>query len=140
MTNKEIIATLDKLAESIEALRAEVQNNSKTTTSKKSSKSSKKSSTVSSTPSQEVVSKKDPSDGHFHIKGLSIWLVYKNPEDEGAYMFNRISKGIKHSIKNHGAKWEGDYDNKIWKWTFKDQAHLDSFLKDQREQAWKKRG
>ena len=99
----------------------------------KSTKSTKKSVTKSEPKVQEVTKKSDP---HYIIKGNDLWILYKDPKESGSFQYNRVSKAIKLSAtKDFGARFTGDYNQKVWKWTFQKDSDRKAFQKAQKERA-----
>lgn len=83
------------------------------------------------TSEKKASEKKSTWKDHVAIDGLKIVVIYKDSSEDGSFQWNRVSKGIKFAIKNHGAKWTGDYDKQIFMWTFKSKKDLESFIKEQ---------
>lgn len=83
------------------------------------------------TSEKKTSEKKSTWKDHVAIDGLKIVVIYKDSSEDGSFQWNRVSKGIKFAIKNHGAKWTGDYDKQIFMWTFKSKKDLESFIKEQ---------
>lgn len=62
---------------------------------------------------------------HFQIDGRKVTVLYKQDD----YGFNRKSKAVKYRIKECGAKWSGNYDEKIFSWTFANDDAVKAFKK-----------